>query len=69
MSNYIFVDRVLFNFMDFYLSDLLKEKCYIELRYLLVDFMELCFRGVLVDFGIIFLEFFFVLFGSLVGLI
>jgi hypothetical protein len=64
-----FADRIMFNNMDSYLSDLKAEQRAIDSRHPLQDFMELRLKGSLVDFGTIPLEILSVISSGLAGMI
>ncbi|ENY3728313.1 hypothetical protein ACFXK8_001601 [Enterobacter kobei] len=64
-----FADRILFNNMDSYLSDLLSEQRASENKHPLQDYMELRLKGVLVDFGTIPLEILSTISGNLASLV
>ena len=55
-SEMSFADRLIFNNMDSYLSDLKAEQVAEDARHPLLDFMELRLKGVVVDLGTIPLE-------------
>lgn len=64
-----FADRIMFNNMDSYLSDLLSEQKASENKHPLQDYMELRLKGVLVDFGSIPLEILSTISGNLASLV
>lgn len=64
-----FADRIMFNNMDSYLSDLLSEQKANENKHPLQDYMELRLKGVLVDFGSIPLEILSTISGNLASLV
>ncbi len=64
-----FADRIMFNNMDSYLSDLLSEQRANDNKHPLQDYMELRLKGVLVDFGSIPLEILSTISGNLASLV